>query len=937
MERFLVSASTGAMTSLLGKLGTILIDEYKLLKDVRDDIEFLKDELEAMQAFLLVMADVEEPDHQAKLRVNAIRDLSYDIEDKIDRFVILMDHEPSSKSGGSFKEIFNKSMKKIKNIKTQHKIAKDVKDIKIQVKEVSERYTRYKKDESSWNRNVKVDPRIHAIYKDASQLVGVNGPRDDLVKWLSNDDGNSTSQGKVVSIVGSGGLGKTTLVRQVYDKLGANYECRAFVSISRSPDMMKILSSILYQVNPDCTHAGVGDTQLIIKQIRDFLKYKRYLIIIDDIWDIQTWQTLDCALSKNNRDSVIMTTTRIHDVAKSCCSSEKDLVYKIKPLSVADSKKLFFKRIFGCEGKCPPNLKEASEDILKRCGGLPLAINAISSLLATGKTNEEWNRMRCSSGFGSGTSSDIDAVTYILSLSYFDLPLHLRSCLLYLTLFPEDYEIGRQRLVHRWISEGLVHCKDGRDLVELGETYFHELVNRCLIQPVDIGHDGKAPHCRVHDTILDFLIYKSTEENFCTLLSNYSLPDSRVRRLSLMGYEDQPSIEHLDLSRLRSLGCFGFRVFYLPSLVKLSSLRVLDVWNCRGLSDCNFKDIGRLSQLRYLNISFTDISELPRHIGDLEYLETLDASATQFSEIPESLTRLKRLVRLFIPDEAKFPEDGIGNLKSLQEFGDVNTFMQSPKFLEELGELTNLRKLSITWNTYKCDKVGYKEKILVSSLCKLEACKLRTLRISFYLGERDCFIGHSNLPALHSIREVYLCGGKLCQITQWMHSLVNLEKLWIGTNLGRIQQQDIDMVGCLPSLLELELYPDRCVGPIVIGGGFQRLQKFMSYCDFTVFMFEVGAMPCLKRLRIQVHLDTLKSAGRGFDFGIKHLSSLDWISVSVYCSGVSAAYVEAAESAFKNMVEANPNRPTLEMQRQCTEYMLEQDGQRRSTKKPGLN
>lgn len=141
MAELLVSASTGAMGSLLGKLGTMLRDEYKLLKGVRDDIKFLKDELEAMQAFLLMMADVEEPDQQSKLRANAVRELSYEIEDSIDKFMALVEDEPSSKSEG-IKRLFNITKDKITNIKTRHKIAKDVKDIKSQVKVVSERYAR---------------------------------------------------------------------------------------------------------------------------------------------------------------------------------------------------------------------------------------------------------------------------------------------------------------------------------------------------------------------------------------------------------------------------------------------------------------------------------------------------------------------------------------------------------------------------------------------------------------------------------------------------------------------------------------------------------------------------------------------------------------------------------------------------------------------------
>uniref|UniRef100_A0A453T3G2 Disease resistance protein winged helix domain-containing protein n=1 Tax=Aegilops tauschii subsp. strangulata TaxID=200361 RepID=A0A453T3G2_AEGTS len=144
---------------------------------------------------------------------------------------------------------------------------------------------------------------------------------------------------------------------------------------------------------------------------------------------------------------------------------------------------------------------------------------AISSLLATTReTKEEWDRVRHSIRSSKVKSDIIETMNYILSLSYFDLPHHLRSCLLYLALFPEDQLIERQRLVRRWISEGFIHGESGQDLMELGEEYFHQLVNRSLIQPNYIGYDGKAKYCRVHDTILDFLIDKSSEENMCTVL-----------------------------------------------------------------------------------------------------------------------------------------------------------------------------------------------------------------------------------------------------------------------------------------------------------------------------------------------------------------------------------------------------------------------------------
>lgn len=145
----------------------------------------------------------------------------------------------------------------------------------------------------------------------------------------------------------------------------------------------------------------------------------RYCIIVDDIWDIHpSWEILECAFAKNSCGSRIMITTRILDVARSCSSSCEDLVYHIKPLSCVDSKRLFFKRIFGCEEKCPPNLKGAADEILKRCGGLPLAVIAVSSLLATRPTNDLWDRVQRSVGFAFGKSSAVDGMRAILSLSY---------------------------------------------------------------------------------------------------------------------------------------------------------------------------------------------------------------------------------------------------------------------------------------------------------------------------------------------------------------------------------------------------------------------------------------------------------------------------------------------------------------------------------------
>nr|ADM65789.1 leaf rust resistance protein Lr10 [Triticum dicoccoides] len=919
----LVSASTGALGSLLTELGTMLDDEYILLAGVGRDIEFVIRELAMWESFLLKVAHTEEPGQHDKSCADFMRELSYDIDDKIDNSISLMLHHACPKSG------IKKHMIKFNNlsVKNRHQIAKDIRDIKSQLLEVPyqiilEAHDRYRVEDVCPARTEFVDPRLCTVDAFATDLLRIDGPKYELVKWLRNGE----DEQKVVSIVGCAGLGKTTLAKQVYDELRINFEYRAFVSISRSPDMATILKCVLSQFHAQDYSSDESEIPKLVDQIRDLLQDKRYFVIIDDIWDMKTWDVLKCALCKNSCGSVIMTTTRMYDVAKSCCSSDGDLVYNIQPLSVADSEKLLLNRVFGHEKEFPPKLKEVSKDILRKCGGLPLAINAISRLLVAEENKEEWDRVGLSNVFAQGKKSDIDAMKYKLSLSYFDLPPHLRSCLLYLAMFPEDCLIEKERLVHRWISEGFICNEAGLYLVEVGESYLYELVNRSLIESVGVPYDRKARFYRVHNVILDFLMIKSMEENFCTLTSNQSRLDYKVRRLSLFANKDPSCIAQLDLSHARSLGASG-HLGQLISSVKSNALRVLDVQDCSELGNHHVKDIGRNPLLRYLNISGTDVTELPIQIGDMVFLETLDASFTELVEMPGSITRLRQLQRLFVSDETKLPDE-IGNMKRLQELGDINAFKQSVNFLNELGKLTGLRKLGIIWDTndiLKSGKGSSKEKRLVSSLSKLDAGRLSNLYVTFYLREKDGFIGHPFLPALNSIREVYLRRGRMCWMNKWLLSLANLEKLYISGG-DEIEQDDLRTVGSIPTLVEFKLYSG-CLGPIIISSGFEQLERLELKFSFSQLTFEVGAMPNLKKLDLHVYLSKFKSVGAGFDFGIQHLSSLACVSIVIFCEGVSAAYVEAAEGAFKSMVNAhpNPNRPMLEMTRESADFMSQDE------------
>ncbi|VAH55808.1 unnamed protein product [Triticum turgidum subsp. durum] len=497
MEAAVVSVSRGAIGFVIAKLGNLLAGKYKLLKGAKGEIMFLKAELESMRAFLERMSEAEEePDKQAKLWAKEVCDLSYDIEDSVDEFIVLVECESNCEPHG-FKGFIQRSMNLLTTMNTRHRVAKEFRGLKGRVMEVSEQRMRYKIDDAVSKQNkTTIDLRLLALYADTAGLVGIDGPRDELIRLMASEEGSPAQLTKVLSIVGFGGLGKTTLANQIYHRLKWQYQCQAFVSVSQKPNIRMILRRMLSQVHgvPEGTNMEIWAEEELISELREFLIDKRYLIVIDDIWDETTWNVIRCALPENMYGSMIIATTRINSVARACCCHQRDYVYKMKSLSKENSRKLFFKRVFGLEDACPPYLEEVSAQILKRCGGLPLAIVTISSLLASerNKLKEHWVHIMNSLGPNFEVNPTLEGMRQILSLSYINLPHYLKTCMLYLGMYPEDYIIKKSDLVRQWVAQGFVSKAHGQWPEDVAECYFNELVNRGIIQPVDTDHNSEV-------------------------------------------------------------------------------------------------------------------------------------------------------------------------------------------------------------------------------------------------------------------------------------------------------------------------------------------------------------------------------------------------------------------------------------------------------------
>ncbi|KAF8662626.1 hypothetical protein HU200_056227 [Digitaria exilis] len=285
------------------------------------------------------------------------------------------------------------------------------------------------------------------------------------------------------------------------------------------------------------------------------------------MWDASAWEIIKCAFPEGHCGSKVLTTTRIERVAVTCCNFQWEFVYRMKPLNDHNSRQLFYGRVFGLENTCPQPFEETSDKILQKCGGLPLAIISIASLLASqsNMSVSQWNNVLNSLRSDLRSNPTLEGMRQILNLSYTHLPHHLKTCLLYIGMYPEDHEIEKNHLVMQWVAEGFVCGLDGRDASEIAGSYFNELVNRSMIIQLVEHHawNMERVYHKVHDMVLDLIVSKSAEENFLGVVENLEKITVRqkckARRLSLQLGETGlgKSVLRSSLPHVRSLSIFG--------------------------------------------------------------------------------------------------------------------------------------------------------------------------------------------------------------------------------------------------------------------------------------------------------------------------------------------------------------------------------------------
>ncbi|KAG5556091.1 hypothetical protein RHGRI_006650 [Rhododendron griersonianum] len=534
------------------------------------------------------------------------------------------------------------------------------------------------------------------------RIIGRDGDKEKLVSLLLSSGYEENVP--IIPIVGIGGLGKTALAQLVYDdhRIKNHFTKRLWVCISIDFDIKRILLKIL-QADGDNWHSSFSKEgpQQLQTRVTKLLSDDKFLLFLDDVWneDVVKWRKLeDLLIGGESTGSRIVVTTRSEKVAF-IVKTRSIAPYKLRGLSNSECLTILVELAFkeGEEGN-HEHLVNIGEEIVVKCGGVPLAAVTLGSLLFLKRDERDWLHVRNSEMRVLVQSED--DILPILKLSYDQMPRKLKNCFAYCSLFEKDEIIDGKKLVYAWMAQGFIQCLDGaKELEDIGEGYILELVRRSFLEPYDgRAMPGGREHYKMHNLVHDLAQYVAGNE-YLTIKGALTteIPDT-VRHVSFDAstYSEfpRPLVED---KKLRTIFYPRKREPTFGSSVEIES----ESFRClRLLEGCTFEDgisslekIGKLKLLRYLG--FNGVGNLPKSLCKLLNLQYLDLSLSWAFEWPKDFGKLIDLRFLCLKTRLKrLPKNGFCRLTSLRTL--IIFHCETLRSLDEgIEQLSCLRELAI--------------------------------------------------------------------------------------------------------------------------------------------------------------------------------------------------------------------------------------------------
>ncbi|XP_072978398.1 disease resistance protein RPM1-like [Typha angustifolia] len=810
----------------------------------------IRSELLVIQGFLAQQQHVKKGENPPlETWIAEVRTLAYRTQDLVDEYIHVVSHQQGYRFGDITRSLIYGDPTSIALTSIHTQLNKIVTEL-TNLSKVKERWIQMPSllRKMTTHTSERLSHRSHFL--DEEVLVGIEENREILVRLLQSEECALST----VSIWGMGGVGKTTLVTNVYKRESPNFGCHAWVSISQSykiDDVLRVLIKELYggedRVPDDIQNM---ENRKLKDTLRRFLEHKRYLIILDNVWNPKAFHDLCDCLIDNQQGSRIIITTRIEDLASLAHDRCK---IQLKPLGNEEAWDLFCKRTFWKEKDhiCPSGIEKCAKKIVIKCQGLPLAIVSIGNLLSLRQqTESEWSLIYRQFNWELEDNPSLEDLRNVLYSSYKDLPTYVKNCFLYCSMFPEDYLLPKKRLTRLWIGEGFVQERGCNTLEEVAEDCLNELIKRSLLQVVKMNNKRRF---RMHHLMRELALSLSRKESFHVFFDNTAniKVDDDARRLAVCKCSsDELSSKNMPL--LRTFLAFDSSrhssSFLSPNLSKSKYLTVLDLDGARIWTVPDV--IMDLFNLRYLCLRNSGLRLLPESIEKLSNLETLDLYGSWIGDLPRGIVKLKKLRYLNVMGEYPTTPEAPKDLWSMKELQTLKGVKASRDLVKGLKNLSQLRSLAI------CELKDFHFMQLSASLSQMRLLSRLALSVN-YESEVIQFNG-LNIPSSH-LYSLDLINGRLTRGTSLLNSslfrnhVYSLRKLALkGCSL---EEDSISVLSRLSNLTHLHLQNDDCVGERLLfrDGWFPNLQSLtISWMrNLNRVEMEKGTMVNLRELQLQ--------------------------------------------------------------------------------------
>ncbi|AQK66725.1 disease resistance analog PIC11 [Zea mays] len=899
LRKVALSLGEGALV----KIGTDVVEAAPILTDFEHGMRQTEGELLVLQAFIGQVRAQKAGDKAFGAWLDQVRDVAHEVEDIVDEYAYLTTQAMDASS------FFKRKFHQVKNFAAWQKLPIRISQVEARVRRLSEMRSRYGISVGEQDRGSKLQQSNQfsasdfAYLTDDSEIVGHGEEIERLTQWLLEENQDRT----LIAIFGMGGLGKTTVASSVYknQKIRRTFDCHAWVTVSQTYQAEELLREIMNQLIEQRASLASGFMTMsrmrLVEMIQNYLRDKKYFIVLDDVWDKDAWLFLNYAFARNNCGSKVLITTRRKDVYSLAVHSH---VIELKTLNYAESWELFCKKaFFALEGNiCPKNLTSLVEKVVDKCQGLPLAIIAIGRILSCHGLDEwEWAFFYNQLNWQLANNSELSWISTVLNLSLDDLPSHLRSCFLYCSLFPEDHFIKRKQIAKLWIAEGLVDERgDGTTMEEVAEHYLAELTHRSLLQVIERNASGRPRTFVMHDLVREVTSITAEKEKFAVIHGHVGTTQVShdARRLCIQKSAD--SQNSLANSHLRSFILFDNLV---PSswINDVSSrfrlLRVL------GLRFTNIEQmpcgVTELYNLRYLDISYTKVKQIPASFRKLMHLQVLDLRFTCVEELPFEITTLTNLRHLHVAAVHDLQERSLncfsatkipGNICGLKNLQSLHTVSANEDLVSQLGNLTLMRSLTImnVRQSYIAE--------LWNSLTKMPNLSV----LIIFASDMDEILDLRMLRPLPNLKLFWLAGkmkgGVLPSIFNKFEKLTQLKMDWSGLN-----KDPISSFSYMLTLVDVWFFGAYCGEYLSFCAGWFPNLKSLHIADMehlTRIEIEDGTMMGLHHLEL-VGLRNMRLVPKG----IKYIRTLR----QMILTDMPKELVESLRGSDAHIVQHVPN------------------------------